>query len=91
MMEWIKCSDRMPDKTEDNDGKFYYTFTYHEVRDDQWFSTYPRNDDGWGNKCRGGYFYQSNSSPEYGGEFKNETVTHWMEIPTTLLPEPPKE
>ena len=88
MSEWISVDERMPEKNEDNDGKCYYTFSYGEVRDDEWFSTYPRESDGWGSECQGGCFYQPNSDSDYGGEFKADGVTHWMEMPPRVLPEP---
>jgi len=91
-MEWIKCSDRMPEKTEENDGKVFYTFSYGVVSDYEWFSSYPREGTGWsGDRCEGGYFYGPNSDSDYGGEFRVEGVTHWMEKPPLPpLPEPPK-
>ena len=92
-MKWISVKDRYPDKTEENDGKFYYTFSYGEVRNDEWFSTYPRESTGWsGESCKGGFFYGPNSDSDYGGEFRAEGVTHWMEMPPLPpMPEPPKD
>ena len=91
-MEWISVDECYPDKTAENDGKEYYTFSYGEVSDDKWFSSYPRESTGWcDGSCIGGYFYGPNSDTDYGGEFRDDGVTHWMEKPIIKPPEPPKE
>jgi hypothetical protein len=84
--EWIGLNDRLPDKFDDEEC--YYTFSYGVVREDRWFSAFPMNDDGYGNKCEGGCFYGPNSDSDYGGQFKDNGVTHYMKKPS--LPNPPK-
>ena len=88
-MEWINVEDKLPSKAQD--GEVFYTFSYGEVKDYQWYSAFPRNCDGYGRKCSGMSFYEPNSDSDYGGEFKDGNVTHWMVKPVISLPEPPKE
>ncbi len=86
-MEWISVKDKMPEQSQDD--VYFYTYSYAVVRDDQWYSAFPRESDGWGNKCEGKSFYGPNSDSDYNGEFKDEGVTHWMVKPIILPPEPP--
>jgi len=87
MNEWIDVNDRLPSDCED--GEEFYTYEYGKVRDDMWYSAFPKNSDGWGNNCKGKAFYAPNSDPDYGGEFKRDGVTHYMKKPP--LPEPPNQ
>jgi len=89
MSEWISVKDRMPDVTFDD--SYFYTYCYGKVRDDQWYSAFPRECDGYGNKCKGKCFYEPNMDSDYNGEYKSRGVTHWMIKPKTILPEPPKD
>jgi len=84
--EWMSCDDKMP--SSEQDGVYFYTFEYGEVRADCWYSAFPRDDDGWSSgKCKGNCFYTPNSDSDYGGEFKSSGTTHWMVKPN--WPEPP--
>ena len=88
MNEWISVDDEMP--VDGMDCDYFYVYEYGVVRDDCWYSAFPRESDGWGNKCDGKAFYQPNSDSDYSGEFKADGVTHWMIKPPIKLPEPPK-